>query len=186
MAHSSKIVAESLRTNREVAFEKLYEDAFPAVAGLVHSLGGSQPDAEDVFQDALIVLYEKVTGQPQVIKTSVNSYLLGIVKHLWIRKFREDRRIISMNRMEAEITIPEDFYQPEKSNVRLADYLALAGKKCMTLLEAFYYKGKSLQEIAVAFGFSGIRSATVQKFKCLEKVRKQVKAKNLDYEHLTA
>ena len=186
MAYASKIVAESLRTNREVAFERLYEEAFPAVASLVQSLGGSQLDAEDVFQDALIVLYEKVTGQPEAIESSVNSYLLGIVKHLWIRKFREDRRFISMNRIETEIKIPEDFYQPEDANVRLADYLAMAGKKCMTLLEAFYYKGKSLKEIATAFGFSGIRSATVQKFKCLEKVRKQVKDKNLHYENIIA
>ena len=186
MSYSSKIIAESLQTNREAAFEKLYERSFPAVARLIHALGGSQLDAEDVFQDALIILYEKVTEQPEVIKSSAQSYLLGIVKHLWIRKFGQDRRLISMNRMEAEIKIPEDFYQPQEASLRLADYLAMAGKKCMALLEAFYYQGKSLKDIATAFGFTGVRSATVQKFKCLEKVRKQVKDKNLTYENVIA
>ena len=186
MSYSSNTIVQSLRSNREAAFEKLYEQAFPSVASLVQGLGGSQLDAEDVFQDALIILYEKVTEQPEGIKSSVHSYLLGIVKNLWIRKFREDRRFIPMNTMEAAIKIPEGFEQPEEGHLRLADYLARAGKKCMKLLEAFYYQGKSLKEIAPAFGFTGVRSATVQKFKCLEKVRKQVKGKKITYENIIA
>ena len=186
MSLSIEKIAGSLRTDREVTFEKLYEQSFPAVARLVHGLGGSQLDAEDVFQDALIILYEKVLDKPSAINSTVHGYLLGIVKHLWIRKFNEDRKFISMNGTEATITIPEDFYQPKESGIQLADYLAKAGKKCMELLEAFYYQGKGLKDIAIAFGFTSVRSATVQKFKCLEKVRKQVKLKNLTYENLLA
>jgi len=40
----------------------------------------------------------------------------------------------------------------------------------------------SLQEIADEYGYSGVRSATVQKFKCLEKVRESVKEKSLVYD----
>ncbi|WP_282636750.1 hypothetical protein [Sphingobacterium thalpophilum] len=52
----------------------------------------------------------------------------------------------------------------------------------MSLLKSFYYDQMSLQEIADDFGFSGIRSATVQKYKCLEKIRETVKEKALLYE----
>lgn len=45
----------------------------------------------------------------------------------------------------------------------------------MQLLIAFYYDGLSMQDMARRFGFSGTRSATVQKHKCLEKVRAEVK-----------
>ena len=184
MSYSLKTLAESLQHHREVTFEKLYEQSFPAVASLVFSLGGSRADAQDMFQDALIIFYEKVMEKPDLITSSAHSYVLGIVKHLWIRKYRNDRKFISMNAWESAITIPADFYEPEESLFHLADYLAMAGKKCMALLEAFYYKQKSLKEIAANFGFSGTRSATSQKFKCLEKVRKQVKDKDLTYEQL--
>ncbi|MDN5213097.1 sigma-70 family RNA polymerase sigma factor [Fulvivirgaceae bacterium BMA12] len=184
MSYSLNTLAESLRYDREATFEKLYEQSFPTVANLVFSLGGSRADAQDMFQDALIIFYEKVMEKPDLITSSVHSYVLGIVKHLWIRKYHNDRKFISMSAWESEITIPADFYEPKESVFHLADYLAMAGKKCMALLEAFYYKKKSLKEIAASFGFSGIRSATSQKFKCLEKVRKQVKEKNLTYEQL--
>jgi hypothetical protein len=52
----------------------------------------------------------------------------------------------------------------------------------MELLSAFYYEKEDLQKLAQRFGFSGTRSATVQKFKCLEKVRETVKQKSLQYE----
>jgi predicted DNA-binding protein YlxM (UPF0122 family) len=45
----------------------------------------------------------------------------------------------------------------------------------MELLKAFYYDHCSMQEVADRFGFNGRRSATVQKYKCLEKVREEIK-----------
>ena len=52
----------------------------------------------------------------------------------------------------------------------------------MKLLKGFYYDQLPLTDIATAFGFSGVRSATVQKYKCLEKVRETIKQKALQYE----
>jgi hypothetical protein len=49
----------------------------------------------------------------------------------------------------------------------------------MELLKSFYYDGLPMKEIAVNFKFSGERSATAQKFKCLEKVREAVKKQSL-------
>jgi hypothetical protein len=43
-----------------------------------------------------------------------------------------------------------------------------------------------LNEIADAYGYSGVRSATVQKFKCLEKVRETIKQKALTYDDFMA
>ena len=54
----------------------------------------------------------------------------------------------------------------------------------MDILQAFYYQHMPLQEIAEEFGFANARSATVQKHKCLEKVREQVKEKNTSYEEV--
>jgi predicted DNA-binding protein YlxM (UPF0122 family) len=52
----------------------------------------------------------------------------------------------------------------------------------MELLRAFYYDKLSMRKIAGQFDFNSERSATVQKYKCLEKVRDIVKEKSLTYE----
>ncbi len=52
----------------------------------------------------------------------------------------------------------------------------------MELLKAFYYDDVPLKDLADSFGYSGVRSVTVQKHKCLEKVRESVKQKSLVYD----
>jgi DNA-directed RNA polymerase specialized sigma24 family protein len=167
---------------REQLFTQLYEEAFPKVAKFVANRGGSFEDARDIFHDALVILYERITGNDVAIETSQEYYLIGISKHLWMRKFKDDKRKTGLGEMENTITIPEDFF--EASENRLTSLLQLTGKKCLELLRAFYYDNLSLQQIKSAFGFSTLHSASVQKFKCIEKMRTTIQEKSIGYEDL--
>ena len=173
-----------LLTNREKAFARLYEQAFPLVASFIHRMGGSLDDARDIFQDSLIVFYEKALEDKLHLRVSAQAYILGIAKHLWSRKFNESIKKVSLNDMETEISIPDDFYVVPDATHKLARFLELAGQKCMNLLQSFYYEKMSMENIAERFGYGSTRSATVQKYKCLEKVREKVKAS--DYEEIIA
>jgi len=181
---SNEMLRLLLLSNREKAFEQLYEQAFPVVARFINSKGGDFSDAKDIFQDALIIFYEKIVGENVTFKVSASAYVLGIAKHLWHRKFRKQHAHLSLNEMEKEIVIPEDMYGQADRSKQLFKYLEMAGKKCMDMLQGFYYQHMSMQEIAHTFGYSSVRSATVQKYKCLEKVRKSVKS--ADHEEIFA
>lgn len=166
---------------REKAFITLYKHAFPLVAKYVNKMGGSLDDAKDIFQDALVVFYEK-TIEGFVPSTSAEAYLLGVAKHLWARKFRQDIQNSSLDIESIDFT---DEDEPQPSANKLMHYLEDAGRKCMELLKAFYYDYMPPAKIAEQFGYSGERSATVQKYKCMEKVRETVKQKALTYEDFT-
>jgi len=154
----------------------IYRDTFPQVAATVHRLGGNLDTARDLFHDALVIYLEKRRNNTLDIRVSVKAYLTGIVKILWVRKFKQDSRQRPLDNMEEQLGIPEDFYAPAPERAtRLLHYLQAAGRKCLQLLQAFYYEQRSMQEIARQFHFRTARSATVQKYKCLEKVREQVK-----------
>jgi predicted DNA-binding protein YlxM (UPF0122 family) len=115
----------------------------------------------------------------QVLGGDINevAYLIGIAKHLWHRKFGSEELTIPLDGVDVSIADEE-----ELSTHRLMRFLTRAGSKCMELLKSFYYDEAPLNEIAETFGFSGVRSATVQKYKCLEKVRETIKQKALQYE----
>jgi hypothetical protein len=82
--------------------------------------------------------------------------------------------------------IPEDLYAPETDRSRsLMSYLKAAGQKCLQLLKAFYYEQRPMEDIAREFNYRTAHSATVQKYKCLEKVREAVKRSDI-YEEATA
>jgi DNA-directed RNA polymerase specialized sigma24 family protein len=166
---------------REKLFIALYKNTFPAVAKYVSKMGGDLDEAKDVFQDALLIYYEKIAGTNIALRTNEKAYLLGIAKHLWAKKFRDDLHYVPMNDLYHDTALAEDEYA-EPSVTSLMQYLETAGQKCMNMLKAFYYDKLPVNAIAELFGYSGVRSATVQKYKCLEKVRETIKERSLTYE----
>jgi len=163
---------------REKLFIALYKSAFPAVARYVSKMGGAFDEAKDIFQDALVIYYEKAAAGAIKLNTNEKAYLLGISKHLWLRRFKENTLQASLDGVE----LPDETSEENYSESRLMRFLETSGAKCMQLLRSFYYDQLPLTEAAKLFGFSGVRSATVQKYKCLEKVRETIKQKSLTYE----
>ncbi|MEK6477267.1 sigma-70 family RNA polymerase sigma factor [Catalinimonas sp. 4WD22] len=165
---------------REQLFLALYQKAFPLVAQYISKRGGSFEEAKDVFQDALLIYYEKVLTAQDTHVQHEEGYILGIAKHLWLKKCRKDLLSTTLDHPETDVMEEEAAENP--SGTKLLRFLETAGKKCMDMLRAFYYDKLPLADIAQSFGYSGIRSATVQKYKCIEKVRDTIKEKSLRYE----
>jgi DNA-directed RNA polymerase specialized sigma24 family protein len=175
-------VAPPARAEKEQLLTDLYARTFPVVARFVSKMGGALPDAKDIFQDALVIYYEKQVAGTLNGVLSAEAYLMGIAKHLWLRKFRQDKGRLAFSPEEAQVSIPPDYFR--EADNRLLALVQLSGRKCLELLQAFYYDKLGLPDIARAFGYRSVRSATVQKYKCLEKIRAQVKAKAISYEDL--
>lgn len=153
----------------------LYEDTYPAVAAFVAKMGGSAEDAKDIFHDALIVFFEK-----DIPVDNTQAYIVGIAKHLWLRKFKINKNHISLDDFERLIEVPEEQHNPIVN--RLLRLIESAGKSCLDLLQAFYYEKRSAEEVALRLNYSNAHSATVQKHKCFQKIKNVVKEKSLEYE----
>jgi DNA-directed RNA polymerase specialized sigma24 family protein len=174
------VVTEEYTETREALFTALYMEVFPSVASFIKRRGGSFNDAKDIFQDALIVFYEEKRDGPGIVHDQ--AYLFGIARHLWYRGQRkaEVPEYVSLEKgFDYEASEQQDVYPSDK---KLLDFLTRAGQKCMEILCAFYYDRLSMSKLSDRFGFASERSATVQKYKCMEKVRNQVKIKNMTYE----
>jgi DNA-directed RNA polymerase specialized sigma24 family protein len=166
--------------NRQQWLTQLYLTVFPAVAGYISKQGGSLDEAKDIFQDALIIYYEKRTNGELKITHTEKAYLLGIARHLWLHHYQQQQKLTGIDAYQYQQLPAEEPLLPSAG--RLLRYLEKAGKKCMDLLQAFYYDQQNMKQIAVQFDLSGERSAAVQKHKCLEKIREKVKEKALTYE----
>lgn len=165
-----------LEESVETAIDNLYLKVFPKVAGFVKNKGGDYLEAEDIFQDALVAYLEKA-GQVEMPE----QYVMGAAKNLWwqrCRKTEKDKLLSDSIESFAEL---ENFY-PSPSENRILRFLEKAGRRCMELLSAFYFEEKKLESIRQTFGFSSKHSVSVQKHKCLDKVKRIVHEKSLKYE----
>lgn len=159
-------------------FESIYESSFLPVARYVSRSGGSLEQAKDIFHDAIIIYYEKCIGGNLKIEQSENAYILGIAKHLWLRTSGKEQNKAAMDYSEVRY-IPPD---PVANEKKLLQFVEQTGQRCLQLLRSFYFENTNMKKIAVDFGFNSDRSATVQKYKCIEKIRKVIKQKSLTYE----
>ena len=150
---------------------QLYRDSFPDLARMVRQKGGTLEEAKDAFHDALLIYMEKEKAGRLQLRSSPKAYLLGIARICWLRA-----RGATVSLPEAfDVAETEQDMDMEAMEQNLLSSLMKSGKKCLELLKAFYYDHCSMHDIATRFGYNGTRSATVQKYKCLEKVRNEIK-----------
>jgi len=168
-------------SEREQLFIHLYKKAFPVVCKYISKRGGNMEQAKDVFQEALLLYYEKVVVGRTEIASNETAYLVGISKHLWFQLCTKEKGTCELG--HHDLAAIED---EKLSDNKLLALLETSGKKCMDMLKAFYYDKLNMVQVAENFGYNSERSATVQKYKCLENIRNTVNQKQLQYEDFLA
>ena len=158
------------------ALDKLYK-IYPAVEKYVTDYGGTKMDAQDIFQDGLLIFIGKISDTNFQLSSSISTFVFGICKNL----NRENTRRTS-NKIN-EVPEPhndehaksvEEFLAEEQKYQELDKILTKLDKKCLKMLKMFYYQKLSMKVIASKLGFKSEASAKTQKYKCLEKARKLI------------
>ncbi len=161
-------IIEHLQNNKYSSALKGLYNVLPAAKKYVLANNGTADDAQDIFQDALVVLYKNVHTPGFRLTTRLRSYLLAIVKNCWLNELRRRKKLPA-----GEYTgdIP-DIITTEEPGLSLAGKaFELLGEKCRTLLISFYFKKLSFKEIAAALSFSDEKTAKNQKYRCIQKAK---------------
>jgi RNA polymerase sigma factor (sigma-70 family) len=161
-----------------LAFEKIYRH-FPSIKKLVMTHGGSEEEAKDIFQESVIVFYEKVSQANFELSSSIATFLYSISNHLWLKKVRDIKsRETNLNNLYTQIPVENEMDIEKEEQIQIIDkLLEELGNPCKTLLKNYYYLKMSMKEIAQAMSYSSENVAKNQKYKCLERAKKIFKDK---------
>jgi len=162
--------------NSDSVLKRLYLAYFPMILQLVINNNGNEDDAKDIYQEAIIVLYNKVKRGDFELSSKLKTYIYSICRRLWLKRLKQ------MNRYGGDIKDFED-YLPVEDEVekhqdrdmqlnKMADALKLLGEPCKTIMEDFYMHSKSMQDICERFGYTNADNAKTQKYKCLQRLKK--------------
>jgi RNA polymerase sigma factor (sigma-70 family) len=167
-----------LATLDQISFNEVYEKEFPRIARLVLSHGGTVETACDIFQDAMVILLEKIGHGKLTLSASIGTYLYSVCRHILGDQFRRNKRDQKMKAWYTEKYRDDIFFPWEKPDhyARVAEVMDRIGEPCKALLEWFYYRQKDWESIASALGYKDAASARNQKYKCLEKIRSRVES----------
>jgi len=159
--------------------EHIYQHLFPGIAKHIQEYGGSQEDAEDVFQEGLVVMYRKAKANSLILKSSFYTFFYAVCKRIWLKKKSQRKgkmelplEEVSLSELEADaVTILE---QSEQYALYRSKF-NLLGEACQKVLRLFF-KGESMIEIAKQLGYSDARYAKKRKFICKEQLVKLIKS----------
>lgn len=171
-----KALLKGLATNDKKAVETIYQENFNTIQSLIINNNGSSDDAKDVFQESMIVLYEKVKTEGFELHCQIKTFLYSVCRRLWLKRLQQQNRYSSPgDNMEAVVDVDEDLSVHEQKDLEL-DMMEKAignlGEPCKSLIEAYYLQKKSMQEIAADFGYTNSDNAKTQKYKCLVRLKK--------------
>ena len=146
------------------------------VQSLVVNNSGTADDAADIFQEAMIVLFEKSKSPEFELNCHLKTYLYSVCRRLWLKKLQQMQRFVKQSDdVEQIIPVEEDLEIHEKRQTDfliMESALAKIGEPCKSLLEAYYIRKKQMQQIATEFGYTNADNAKTQKYKCLVRLKK--------------
>ena len=148
--------------------QRIYDTCFPLLLKFIRNNKGNREDAEDIFQDALIILFKK-SNQNLEIETSLKSYFLGVCKYQWFNRMRKRKPTVVAEVDDQYIREPipnidalmED---EEKRKLFKRKFMELS-PSCREVLTLFF-NGESMQKIATKLGFKSEGYAKKRKFNC--------------------
>jgi RNA polymerase sigma factor (sigma-70 family) len=174
--NDEQALLEGLAASEKKAVETIYQGNFNMVQTLIINNNGSADDAKDIFQEAMIVLYEKVRSGTFELNCQIKTFVYSVSRRLWLKRLQQQNRYSAPgDNMENVVAVEEDLEEHEQRNTEF-DMMEKAinnlGEPCKSLLEAYYLQKQNMQVIAANFGYTNADNAKNQKYKCLMRLKK--------------
>lgn len=181
--HDDARVLKLMQEGDEEALVVLFRQNRAMVASFVTRNSGTMDDVEDMLQEALITLWERVRSGRFEYSAKLSTFIYATVKNLWLRR---------LARRQRETPRPNDADDPPDESASILDsiveeeqvnlvHIALKklGEQCRKILLLFYWEELTMDQIASTLGIANADTAKAKKYQCkreLENILKKLKS----------
>jgi RNA polymerase sigma-70 factor (ECF subfamily) len=140
----------------------------------VRNYGILEETARDVYQMAVVILYENIrSGKLTQLQSSLKTYLFGIGKNKIMEELAAQRKALKIQENFRHEPLPADSAEEKEELFKILESaLQELGEPCRTVLDLYYYQNYGIDQIAEALNYKGNDSAKTQKYKCLVRLKK--------------
>ncbi|MEQ8239831.1 MAG: sigma-70 family RNA polymerase sigma factor [Cyclobacteriaceae bacterium] len=166
-------ILDKIKKGDERALDFLYQKYYKMMTNLVLKNNGTEEEAKDVYQEALLAFWKKAASGNLVLTSKISTYLYSICMNQW-RKELERKSRLSREEVDGEE------YQGHEDNERLKIVMSCIGELgdvCKKILTYYYFEGLSMNDIAENLNFANTDTAKTKKYKCKKKLDSLIKSK---------
>ena len=165
--YSAEDIIKGIARRNSRVISHVYDSCYPDIRKLILSNRGNEHDVKDIFQEAMIVIFQKITEQGLIITVKFKTYLYSVCRFLWLqeleRRSRKTSGLTSVDEISAE--------KESDNNKQLAEQRIYEGhfielsNECQRVLNMYFQK-VSMEEIAVVMGYKNVQIAKDKKYRC--------------------
>ena len=159
-------ILDRIKRGDEAALEYLYKKYYRMMTKIVLSNNGSEEEAKDVYQEALLAFWQKAASGKLVLTSKISTYLYSICLNQWRKEL--DRK----SKLTNEEVDGEEYqgHHQEERYRSVMDCIEEFGDTCRKILTYYYFDGLSMTDIAEKLEFANTDTAKTKKYKCKKKL----------------
>jgi RNA polymerase sigma factor (sigma-70 family) len=169
---SDQELFEQICRGDEQALEVVYQKYYRMMVRLVVSNSGTEQEAKDIYQEAVVVFWQKAISGKLVLTSKISTYIYSICLNLWRKELERKKRHSNEQKDAVEYQEQE---KEEKARI-IHECIDKLGDTCKRVLSYYYFDGMSMQQIADKVGFANTDTAKTKKYKCKKKLDELVKS----------
>lgn len=165
--------------DKEKALSYLYKQYRPKVVGFVMRYGGNREDAEDLYQEVLLIFYGKVMkGELTIENCNIGGFIVGVAQKRWYSEAKKGATRNKYHQKSYEGFDPlehgrvDEIVNEEKQNMA-QQVLESVGEKCRDILKLVVYDSLSMKEIAEELGYNGEDVVKSIHYRCKKKLKEK-------------
>lgn len=161
---------------------KNYREEF--ISWIIKNYSCTLEDAKDIYQFSILTFYENILSERLTqLDSSVKTYLFAIGKNKALELNKSSNRYnlqFESNLIASPTENHEDHLLKESNLEKVEKCLQTLGDPCKKLLILYYYKRKSMEQIAKILDYKNTDTAKNLKYKCLQRLKRLFDNKELD------
>ena len=182
--YTDEQIIEGIFQNNRKVMDYIYDQFYGKVEGFIMGRGGNPEHIKDVFQEALMVIIQKVRKENLKLTCTFSTYLLAVCKNIWMHDMRKSKyHLVEDSRLDSiptENTVDWDL--EEKFLDLYFHHFRQLSEDCQKLLR-LHFGNVSLAEIQQIFGYSSEHYTSDRKYRCKKslynRIRKDPKFKEI-------
>lgn len=165
-------IISKIKRGDESALDFLYRKNYRMMVKMIVKNNGSEDEAKDVYQESLIVFWQKAQTEEFVLTSKISTYLYSICQNLWRKELERKSR---HSYEESEKADNVDLDRDERIKI-VNECIDRLGETCKRILTYYYFDNLSMQDIAEKLGFANADTAKTKKYKCKKELDEMVRS----------
>lgn len=176
--YKAEEILDGLRNRDTSVLDFVYTNFFQQIKVFINKNSGSDEDAQDIYQDAVLVIYQKIKKENLTLNCSFNTYLYSVCRLLWLKQLEKRKKSQEyFEDSETVIELDDHILKLNNTNERYViyqDHFKKLSQNCQKILE-LYMARIQLKEIANILGYKSDQYVKKRKHQCKEKLVNSIK-----------